>query len=69
VGLPGSQIRLEAARQQRRFAAIRPREKAKSLVFGRFRVTDEVDYFRMADDPLSIRFGYFYRDGAIRQRA
>ena len=31
-----------------RFVASRPREKAKTLVSGRFRVTDEVDYFRMA---------------------
>jgi hypothetical protein len=34
-----------------RFAASRPREKAKTLVSGRFRVTDEVDYFRIADGP------------------
>jgi len=27
------------------------REKTKTLVSGRFRVTDEVDYFRMADGP------------------
>ena len=30
-------------------ASPRPREKAKTPVSGRFRVTDEVDYFRMAD--------------------
>jgi len=29
----------------------RPREKAKTLVSGRVRVTDDVDYFRMPDDP------------------
>ncbi|PYU26703.1 MAG: hypothetical protein DMG32_09335 [Acidobacteria bacterium] len=32
-----------------RFVASRPREKAKTLASGRFRVADEVDYFRMAD--------------------
>jgi hypothetical protein len=29
----------------------RPREKAKTLVSGRFRAADEVDYLRMADGP------------------
>jgi hypothetical protein len=28
-----------------------PREKARTLVFGRFRVTDDADYFRMAAGP------------------
>jgi hypothetical protein len=37
-----------------RFVASRLREKAKTLVSGWFRVTDEVDYFRMADDPGAI---------------
>ena len=40
--------KLEAARQQRQIRRQWPREKAKTLVSGRFRVTDEVDYFRMA---------------------
>ena len=43
-----------AGRQQRQFVASRPREKAKTLVSGRFRVTDEVDSFRMADGPEVI---------------
>jgi hypothetical protein len=34
-----------------RFVASRPREKAKTLVSGRFRVADEVDFIRMAADP------------------
>jgi hypothetical protein len=34
-----------------RFAASWPREKAKTLVSGRFRVKDDVDYIRMATAP------------------
>jgi hypothetical protein len=32
-------------------SAVGQREKAKTLVSGRFRVMDEVDYFWMADGP------------------
>ena len=34
-----------------RSSPVGQREKAKTLVSGRFRVTDEVDYVRMADGP------------------
>jgi len=34
-----------------RFVANRLHEKAKTLVSGRFRVTDEMNYFWMADGP------------------
>ena len=32
-----------------------PPEKAQTLVSRRFRATDEVDYFRMADHPAGTR--------------
>jgi hypothetical protein len=35
-----------------RFVGSRRREKSKTLVSGRFRVTDEADYFRMADPEV-----------------
>jgi hypothetical protein len=38
-------------RQQRQIRRQSAAEKAKTLVSGWFRVTDEVDYFRMADGP------------------
>ena len=38
-----------------RFVAMRPREKAKTLVSGPFGVTDEVDYVRMGNvTPLLL---------------
>jgi hypothetical protein len=48
---PDRDRKLEAARQNGRFVASRPRAKAKTLISRRFRVTDEVDYFQIADTP------------------
>jgi len=52
--LAGRQQEIHADRDRKlaaAFVASEPREKAKTLVSWRFRVTDEVDYFRMADIP------------------
>ena len=39
-----------------RFVASRPGEEAETLVSGRFSVTDEADYFRMADTGVGPDF-------------
>jgi hypothetical protein len=48
-----------------RFVGSRPREKAKTLVSGQFRGTDEVDYFGMADQtrvsPANTFDGHYFR--------
>jgi hypothetical protein len=48
----------EAARRQRQVRRQPgPVKKLKRLASGRFRVTDDVDYFRMADGPDVCRSG------------
>ena len=46
-----------------RFVASRPGEEAETLVSGRFSVTDEADYFRMADqnEPAGAGDGFRVR--------